>query len=107
MNLLFFLVFAHCLADYALQNDFVAQGKNRNTPVGRAIWYIVLPAHAMIHAGFVFLATYSLTLGFLELILHSIIDFSKCEGKLTFGQDQFLHIVCKVIYVVLILKGLV
>lgn len=99
MSLLFMLIVAHCLADYSLQNDFIANAKNRNTALGKQFWHFVLPAHGIIHGGFVFMLTGSLTLGVVETFMHSFIDFLKCDGKLTFNQDQSLHLVCKLLYV--------
>ena len=104
------LVFAHALADYPLQGDFLARGKNPHTRIPGAPWQILLSAHALIHAGFVALLTGSVTLGMLEWFAHVTIDIVKCEG--TFGQgeraftiDQGFHIMCKLVWVILIGMG--
>jgi hypothetical protein len=34
----------------------------------------------------------------LEAALHALIDHAKCEERISFGQDQLLHIVCKAGY---------
>lgn len=99
------LVFAHALADYPLQGDFLARGKNRNAPIPGVPWWICLSAHAAIHAGLVGLCTGSLALGLAEFFIHSVIDLGKCdggfgEGSRAFAIDQLLHIVCKVLWVI-------
>jgi hypothetical protein len=99
------LVFAHALADYPLQGDFLARGKNRNAPIPGVPWWICLSAHAVIHAGLVGLCTGSLALGVAEFCLHWIIDLAKCDGAFSAGErafveDQLLHIMCKALWVV-------
>jgi hypothetical protein len=32
-------------------------------------------------------------------VLHAAIDHLKCEGRLSFHQDQWLHVACKLGYV--------
>ena len=96
--LLFLLIFAHFLADYPLQGEFLANAKNRNTEVGKIFWPHALFAHSFIHAGFVGLLTGSLFLAMGELIIHALTDFMKCEGKLTLNQDQVIHFTCKVLW---------
>lgn len=99
-TMLFLLLVGHALADYPLQGDFIAQAKNRNTPAGKLFWRWVLPSHGLIHAGFVFAVTRSLTLAMIELVAHCVIDFAKCENRISFNQDQAWHVACKVAYVV-------
>jgi len=99
------LVFWHCIADYPLQGDFMAQAKNKNTDTGKSYWFVVLPAHAMIHAGGVFVITGSFVCFVLELTSHAVIDYLKCENKITFNQDQALHIIFKCIAVAIIGLG--
>lgn len=96
--LVFWLIVGHVIADYPLQGDFLAQGKNRNTPVGKVFWPHALFAHSMIHAGFVALFTGSVVLGVLEALVHAVTDWLKCEGKISLRTDQSIHIVCKVIW---------
>ncbi|ARV76921.1 hypothetical protein PHABIO_290 [Pseudomonas phage Phabio] len=104
--IMFFLLMAgHYLGDYALQNDFIANAKNHKTELGKLFWKHVLPAHGMIHALPVFLITQSLVLALFEFVAHCVIDYLKCDGKLTFNQDQWLHYGCKVLYVVLLATG--
>lgn len=103
----FMLLFAHCLGDFALQNDFVANAKNRNTKLGQLenMWLFVLPAHAIIHAGLVFLVTGSLAVATVEFFAHTAIDFAKCEKKFGFAADQVLHLLCKAAYVAVLFYG--
>lgn len=110
-------LFAHFLADYPLQGDFMANAKNPNTPLGKVYWLYVLPAHAGIHAGFVFLITGIWWLFVLELVAHALIDYAKCvdswrifnfnfektsESKAMF-IDQMLHLVCKIIWTIVVM----
>jgi hypothetical protein len=64
-----------------------------------------LSAHGLIHGGVVFIVTGSSVLGVTEVVLHSVIDFLKCENKTNPHTDQFLHILCKIFYVILIFNG--
>lgn len=106
MLLFFKLLIGHALADYPLQGDAMAKGKNRhNPPYGIppgqkpvAVWTHYLTAHALIHGGFVWAITGSPALGLVECVLHWIIDFAKCENWTNPHQDQFLHIACKAVY---------
>ena len=88
----------HVIADYPLQGDFLSKAKNRTTPLPGVPWYQALGAHALIHAGAVWLVTGSLTLGCLELIAHALIDDTKCAGRITFNMDQLAHVVCKCVW---------
>jgi hypothetical protein len=74
------LVFGHALADYPLQGDFLARGKNRNAPIPGVPWWICLSAHAVIHAGLVGLCTGSLALGLAEFFIHSVIDLGSATA---------------------------
>ena len=93
-----FMVFAHFLADFPLQGDFMAMAKNRHTAQGKDIWRWVLSGHSIIHGGFVMLISGSLTLGIIETVIHYQIDKAKCNDELTFSQDQNIHIWCKAAY---------
>lgn len=109
MFLLFALLIGHALADFPLQTEAMAWGKNRhntpaNIPAGQkpvAVWFHYLTAHALIHAGFVWLITGNVFFGVAELLLHWIIDFVKCENITNPHQDQGLHVACKVLYCLL------
>jgi len=109
--LIFKLLFGHAIADFAMQSDAMSKGKNRNKkpdyiPAGQkfiACWPYWLTSHALIHGGVVFLATGMLSLGIAETILHWLIDFIKCENWTNPHQDQALHMLCKVFYVIIII----
>jgi len=101
------LMAAHCLCDYPLQGDFMAQGKNRNTAIGRDIWLMILPSHAAIHAGAVLVVTGSAAACIIEFVTHTLIDFLKCEGKITFAQDQAAHLLVKALIVTLMAASLI
>ena len=98
LTVLFWLVVGHSLADYPLQGDFLAQGKNRHTPLGAMFWPHALFAHAMIHGGFVALFTGSIALGVAEVVVHAITDFLKCENWIGLRFDQTIHFACKILW---------
>lgn len=93
------LVFGHFVADYPLQNEFMALGKNRFKPICGAPWYHLLTAHAVIHGGIVGIIAGTLWLGVAEAVVHWVIDYSKCAGKFGYHTDQALHILCKLLWV--------
>lgn len=113
LKALFALCIGHALADFPLQGEYLATGKNRrfllrlqdpSRPVH--IWFVCMSAHCLIHAGAVWLITGSAMLGCVEMIIHWCIDVAKCEGKTTFNQDQALHVLCKIAYVGVASAGL-
>jgi hypothetical protein len=102
----FALCIGHALADFPLQGEFLAIGKNRRFLLALGdpsrpanIWFVCMAAHCLIHAGFVWLITGSPLVAAVEFALHWGIDSAKCAGKTTFNQDQILHVVCKIGYV--------
>lgn len=107
LHLLFWLLVGHVLCDYAWQGDFMAQAKNRNTAAGKVCWPWALPSHALVHAGAVTFITGSYALGMLEFVAHGVIDLLKNENRLTFAQDQLLHVLCKWMYVAFVGLGIV
>lgn len=108
-ELLFYLLVGHALADFSLQTDVMAKGKNRNRmidpdmlPPGQQhmpCWPYWLSAHALIHGGMVALITGIWQLGLIETVVHWIIDFTKCDNRISVHEDQILHFCCKLIYV--------
>jgi hypothetical protein len=96
--LLFLLVVAHCLADYPLQGDFLAQAKNRHTVIGKVFWPHALFAHSMIHGGAVLVLTGSLWMALAEVIIHARLDWLKCEDRISLNFDQAMHLWCKVVW---------
>jgi len=97
------LIFGHVLADYPLQGDFLARAKNRFNPIEGVPWYQALGAHSIIHAGFVGIITGSLILAIFEFIAHFIIDELKCANVISYNTDQFLHFMCKALWVLLLI----
>ncbi len=105
--LFFALLIGHALADYPLQGNFLATHKNRNyrDPVRQlpeGLWMHCLFAHCLIHAGFAWCITGRVFFGFVELVLHLMLDLLKGEKRIGFQTDQFLHTASKVLYVVAI-----
>lgn len=115
MVLLLALVIGHAFADFPLQGQFLALGKNRHVkmpdpegaPFPGNLWVYCLTAHALIHAGAVWLVTGSIVYALTELVLHWVIDFAKNEGWTGFAADQFLHVACKILYAVMIASSVV
>jgi len=105
ISLLGALAIGHALADYALQNDFMARAKNRhlshaNDDLPRqSLWIWVLSAHAAIHAGMVWILTGCGWLGLAEFVLHWLIDLFRIEKKISFQTDQLGHLLSKAGYV--------
>lgn len=105
------LVFGHFLADYPLQGEFIALGKNRTCPLPGMPWYQILFAHAFIHGGMVaaaiVLAGFSgypvlfglaFPLAIAETVVHFGIDDWKCrrEAKLRkLHEGQCDVLLCK------------
>lgn len=97
------LVAAHALCDYPLQGDFLARAKNRFAPLPGVPWYQALGSHAIIHGGGVALITGMPILGVAEALAHAAIDDAKCAGRIGFNADQALHVLCKVLWVAILL----
>ncbi len=102
------LLVGHAVADFWAQSDALAKMKNRHRdpaafcPPGQtpqAMWFYALTAHAMMHGAAVALVTGSVGLGIAEMIAHWLIDFGKCDNYYGIHVDQFLHIICKAVWV--------
>ena len=106
--LIFMLLAGHAIADFCLQNDFVARFKSRKTelPPGlpRGTWFWVLGSHSLTHGLVVFLVTRSMWLGIMETVAHWVIDFGKCEGWCGFHLDQALHVLCKFAWAYIVIR---
>lgn len=126
IELIFWLLVGHSLADYPWQGEYLAAAKRRNS--GHATpWWIALTAHSLIHAGVVAAVTGSFVLGICEFGAHWLIDFFKCNGvfdggppipyemkpnqdwtpspaqvERAFTIDQVLHVGCKLAWAVLV-----
>ncbi len=95
------MLFAHALADYPLQGDFLSRAKNRANPIPGVPWYQALGAHAIIHGGFVGIITGVWWLGVAETVAHALTDDAKCAGRLTFNLDQTIHLICKLVWAII------
>ncbi len=109
MVMLLKLLIGHALADFALQSPTMARLKNRHNdpidiPSGQKIapcWFYFLTSHALIHGGIVWLIMGYWYFAVAEIVTHWLIDFAKCENWLNPHKDQFLHIICKVVWIML------
>lgn len=106
-QLFFALVIGHALADFPLQGEYLAIGKNRRVLMRLKdptrppeLWVFCMSAHCLIHAGAVWLISGSVVLGVVEMVLHWGLDVAKCNGKTTYAFDQMGHVVCKAGYVI-------
>lgn len=97
------LVGCHFLADYPLQGEFLAKGKNHNDPIEGIPFYHPLVAHASIHGLFVGIITGSWSLGILETFWHTYIDWLKCDKLISYHVDQAAHIILKAVYVLILM----
>ena len=105
--LLFAFLIGHALADFPLQGDFLAIGKERHGnlekltgtawPKGMRLYCLTM--HSLIHAGAVWFISGSVLLGAAELVLHWLIDLAKSSRLTSFYVDQLLHVLCKIGYV--------
>lgn len=103
--LFFYLLVAHFVCDFSLQGETTAKEKSpfSTSALQKIIpWPWWLTAHAFMHAGAVMLITQHLGLALIELFAHWLIDYGKVLGKYSFLADQFLHLTCKYIYIVVL-----
>ena len=109
------LLLGHALADFPLQGEFLAVGKDRHANLSsvtggklwpKGIWLYCLTIHSLIHAALVWIITGSVILSVIEFLLHWVIDLLKNESFTNFYTDQALHIFCKVIYAGLFAAGI-
>ena len=100
---LFRLLIAHALTDFALQSQWMIEAKERGgvKDVFPSVhWSIVLTAHALICGAGVWWATGCIWLGIIEVVLHWLIDFAKCENWTNPNDDQAAHICCRIFYLI-------
>ena len=88
---------AHFFLDFD-QGEFMARGKNRDDPFTGVSFRWPLSAHAFIHGSAVALITQIWWLLIPEFIIHWITDDLKCQNKLSFNEDQTIHICCKLLW---------
>jgi hypothetical protein len=118
LALFFALAIGHAIADYPLQGKFLAMQKNRHFKLADytgdtppTLWVYCLTAHSLVHSGTIWVIfacfglPYAAAIAFIELVLHWIIDFAKCERWTNFHQDQAMHLLCKIGYVLYLWLG--
>ena len=114
----FFMLAGHALADYPFQSGAMATCKCRraNNPLQLEVpWYYWLAAHALVHGGTVgvivkwwgFSPDAAVLIGIMESVIHFLIDAGKCEKLYGMAIDQLLHVACKAIWCVLLVRGLI
>lgn len=108
IELLIISLCGHALADFALQPDIMAKGKNRHKrpdylPEGQEYtpcWFYWLTAHALIHGlvmvflihwRFSYLLSNAYPLILIIAGIHWGIDFLKCDNRFGPHIDQLLH----------------
>jgi len=104
VRLLFLMIAAHALCDIPLQGDFLSRAKrgiDPNFPAWLALFY-----HGMIHAGAVLLITGSMLTALGEVTIHALTDAAKCRNHISGKVDQAIHLGCKLVWLLLIWKGL-
>ena len=79
--------------------------KNKSRKHNPETWYIYAAAHSVIHGGLVGFFTGSFILAIAETVCHAVIDNAKCTGKIDLKIDQLLHIVCKAVWIFMMVKG--
>jgi hypothetical protein len=106
LETLFLLVAGHAICDFVLQPESMATGKNHRLKekmrerygASFPAWPYWLTSHAITHGTAVFLITGNLVLGLIETVLHTVIDYTKCAGRISLLTDQILHGACKMAY---------
>jgi Protein of unknown function (DUF3307) len=99
-KLMFWLIVSHAVADFPLQPDSMAVGKDRHhDPALHGVdWWYWLTSHAIVQGAGVALVTQSISLGLAEMVAHWLIDFGKIERRYGIHVDQALHIACKFVW---------
>jgi len=116
--LLFFLLAAHALMDFALQSETMAVCKCRrcDNPIAKIVpWYYWLAAHSVLHGAAVgavirsFGYDWNLVVAFAlaETAIHALIDHGKCQNWYAIHVDQTLHVACKILWWGLVASGVV
>jgi len=113
-KLLFLLIMGHAVADFGLQSDAMAKGKNPRRrmdpaliPPGQRydpfVWVMYLTAHALIHGAMVYIITGLTGAAAAETVSHWLIDHGKCSNLYGPSVDQTLHILMKVLWCIWVL----
>ena len=101
LNLLGLLCMGHFLGDFGLQSDRMAAEKCRGHDETLP-WQWWLIGHAAIHGLIVALLTGIPALGLAEWGAHALIDYGKCQLRYRISFDQSLHLLCKLLWVLLL-----
>lgn len=103
-QMLYWLLVGHALVDYALQSTWMAEHKNpkpypypAHDPKKYGPWWWTMLAHSAINGSFVSLLTGNIAYGIVETVLHFLLDWAKCLGKINAVEDQAGHILSKVL----------
>lgn len=93
------LVSGHFLCDYPLQGPYLSEVKNLYKPENKDLpSNLLLFGHATIHGAFVAVVTGWAFFGYMEVIIHYGLDRMKCRGLISFKEDQYAHLFCKLLY---------
>lgn len=100
------MIVGHCIGDYVLQTEFLAQGKSPRFWEGapdKTAWIPVLFAHSVIWTACVMLPLLLIVwpvigLPFVvcfaaNIVIHFFVDWLKCVGKINMLIDQGIHLV--------------
>ena len=107
LTILWWLLCAHALADYALQPEVMARWKYPDAvvPPAAGAWWWWMTAHALVNGcavGLVMQATRGWwCAGILEALHHGLTDYAKCRHSITANQDQMSHLVFKAVLALL------
>ena len=101
LDLLILLILGHFVGDYSLQGDKMAIEKCPGKDV-TIDWRWWLTAHTSTHGLIVALFTGVPLLGLAELAAHFLIDYGKCRIHYSLLIDQSLHLLCKVLWVAIL-----
>ena len=113
------LLFLHALADFSLQTQPMAIGKNRHNEAAskknwvevlgrepkayKKCWFYWLSAHALIQGGLIFLVFGNIWIAIIEIIAHFTLDFIKCEGITNPHIDQACHLIFRIGYSIVLI----
>jgi len=111
LKTLFLLIMGHAVADFGLQSEAMAIGKNFRRrvdpnliPPGQTydpfVWVMYLTAHALIHGAAVYMVTGLVWAAAVEVVTHWLIHLGKCNNLYGPKYDQILHVVMKIMLVV-------
>lgn len=97
---LFWLLFAHAVADCLLQPPWIAKFKTIGVAndIHPLYPFFILLAHGIINGGVYALASGLVCVGVLEFVFHSYIDLGSTTGVFGLVVDQALHLACILLY---------